>query len=724
MTAPIYLSLVFHNHQPVGQFDYVTEHSVNVSYLPLIELLEQHPSVHVGVHFTGPLLDWLKINYPELISRLRVLVTRGQVEILTGGYYEPVLVALPDEDKIGQIQKLTEAVKATFNYEAVGLWLAERVWEPHLPRPIAQAGVKYVIVDDTHFEGVGFDKDHDLFGYYVTEEQGHAVAVFPTLAYLRYSIPWLPVERLIDWMRVEADKPLPSFVPKLAFMGDDGEKFGTWPGTYEHCWGDGKYMEHLFSALDKNADWLKTASPAQYMRQFPALGRAYLPTASYMEMGEWSLPPDASYQLTTLKHTLEDQKRLDVVRFLRGGIWRSFMVKYDEINHMQKRALLVSEKVHEMRRGRRREEALDLLWAAQSNDPYWHGVFGGIYLFNFRVANYANLIAAEAMAESEETDLRLRTFDFDRDSRDELVLSGTPFNAIWSPQGGGALLELDYRPGKYNLLNIMSRHKEAYHADLVEAARENRVVTPESSTSLEMENIHSKTIRAKELGLEKLLIYDWHRRAAFIDHFIAPHTTLEEMYRAQYAEQGDFVGQPYQAHTTIDAEAISVRLMRDGHIWVGDVHEPVRLTKTFLFKRGDHAFSVAYVLNHVSDKPISLRFAVETVIGFDGGQDVNYCALRIGDAAERLSLQSLAAVSAVARYQVDSNLRNLTQTTELSRPATLWRFPLETITQSEAGFERGYQGTAFLQVWDVQIAPGESWAVTITTRVTEEATRP
>lgn len=722
MTAPIYLSLVFHNHQPVGQFDYVSEHSTHVSYLPLIELLERHSRVNVGMHFTGPLLDWLKTHHPELIERLRVLVTQGQVEILTGGYYEPVLVALPDEDKIGQIEKLTQAVKETFNYDAKGMWLAERVWEPHLARPIEQAGVKYVIVDDTHFEGVGFDKEKELFGYYMTEEQGHALAVFPTLAYLRYSIPWQPVEKLIDWLRSEADQPLPSYVPKLAFMGDDGEKFGTWPGTYEHCWGDGKYMESLFSAIEKNADWIKTAVPTQYMQQYPALGRVYLPTASYMEMGEWSLPADASYQLTTLKHAFEEQHRTDVTRFLRGGIWRSFMVKYDEINQMQKRALAVSAKVHEMRRGRKRDEALDLLWAAQSNDPYWHGVFGGIYLFNFRVANYANLIAAEVMAD--ENVSSLVKSDFDRDGRDELLMSNPPFNAIWMPDTGGGLLELDYRPARYNLLNIMSRHKEAYHLDLVNAARENRVITPESPASTEMENIHSKTVRAKEAGLERFLIYDWHRRASFLDHFIGPHTSLDEFYRAQYAEQGDFVNQPYQSETTATAREVNVHLTRDGHVWVGERHQPIRVNKTFTFERDKDSYTVIYTLTHTSLEPIEARFGVETVVGFDGGQDSNYCALLIGDDPARQPLYEVAATNGVSRYSADSNLRNLTLTTELSKPASLWRFPLETITLSEAGFERGYQGTVFLQIWHVAMQPSESWSVVITQRISETATKP
>src|SRR5215475_5098120 len=107
MTGPMYLSIVFHNHQPVGQFDHVSEHSTNVSYMPLIELLERHPQIKVGLHYSGSLLEWFKQNRVDVVERLRVLVYRKQVELITGGYYEPVLAALPDEDKVGQIEKMS-----------------------------------------------------------------------------------------------------------------------------------------------------------------------------------------------------------------------------------------------------------------------------------------------------------------------------------------------------------------------------------------------------------------------------------------------------------------------------------------------------------------------------------------------------------------------------------------------------------------------------------------
>ena len=192
MAAKIYLSLVFHNHQPVGNFQNVFAEGYERSYLPLIEVLERHPGIRVGMHFTGCLRDWILEQRPDFYPRARVLVERGQLEILGGAYYEPILVMLSDDDKIGQMKLLSEAVETDFGQRPTGMWLAERVWEPSLARPIAQAGLRYAVVDDTHFNFAGF-ADDALFGYYVTEEQGYTLNMFPSSKDLRYMRPWSPV---------------------------------------------------------------------------------------------------------------------------------------------------------------------------------------------------------------------------------------------------------------------------------------------------------------------------------------------------------------------------------------------------------------------------------------------------------------------------------------------------------------------------------------------------
>ncbi len=56
----ISLTLVLHNHQPVGNFGFVFDDNYQKAYGPMIEALERHPGVRLGLHSTGPLLDWFK----------------------------------------------------------------------------------------------------------------------------------------------------------------------------------------------------------------------------------------------------------------------------------------------------------------------------------------------------------------------------------------------------------------------------------------------------------------------------------------------------------------------------------------------------------------------------------------------------------------------------------------------------------------------------------------
>ena len=96
---------------------------------------------------------------------------------------------------------------------------------------------------------------------------------------------------------------------KVLAMGDDGEKFGGWPQTYEHCWGeDGKsgWVDQFFSALEKNRDWLHTVKLGEQIRHFPAAGRVYLPTASYNEMMGWALPAGVGSRVWAVTRKLEE----------------------------------------------------------------------------------------------------------------------------------------------------------------------------------------------------------------------------------------------------------------------------------------------------------------------------------------------------------------------------------------------------------------------------------
>lgn len=702
------LSLVIHNHQPVGNFDFVFAQATERAYGPILRALEHHPAIRLALHYTGPLWDWLTVHRPEHLERLRGLMARGQIELLTGAYYEPILVAIPDADKVGQISKMTGFLRQTFGCEPTGAWLAERVWEPHLPKPLAEAGVRYTLLDDTPFKMAGLTDD-DLFGPYVTEEQGYALTVFGNVMYLRYAIPWHPVEEVMGWLREQAQ----THPGGVAVMGDDGEKFGLWPGTWEHCWGETGWMERFFDALEEAGEWLATRPPGEVVAEMKPLGRIYLPCASYEEMMHWALPADDFAALGHVRRQLEAEGRTDVLRFVKGGFWRSFLARYDEVNQMHKKMLWVSRKVHQMADGAEKGRALDHVWAAQCNCGYWHGLFGGIYLFHIRVANYAHLIAAEGLADwaaGSAPWARVERGDLDADGHEEMILNTDRQVLTFKPSYGGALVEWDWRARRYNLLNTMTRRREGYHHDLRIAAEEGRLLLPGQED-------RPGGVRVKEADVHTRLIHDWYRRAALIDHFLHPETTPEAFYRAQYGEQGDFVGQPYGVEIREEGGRVVLRMARDGGVWVGQTQVPMRVEKEVEVQAGSDELSIGYRVISLAQAPLSLRFGVEWNWGIvGGGGEHGRLQVMTEGAVHTHRLADFGEQRLVSEIVVGFSLPDLAGGVALTvdRPATLWYFPLEVVSNSEAGYERVYQGTCTLLLWELLLEPACLWSVSIT----------
>jgi hypothetical protein len=700
MSRSIYLALAIHNHQPIGNFSFVFAEAYEKAYEPFVALLERHPDIRLTLHYSGPLRDWLAINRPDLLRRIALLVKRGQVEMMTGGYYEPLLAIIPDADKLGQTQKLTRQVKEDFGYEATGAWLAERVWEPHLAKPLAEAGIEYIVVDDTHFKWVGLTGD--LFGYYVTEEQGAPLKIFPSSKSLRYSIPWRPLEEVISFLREQATEA----GGKVSVMGDDGEKFGLWPGTYEHVWKNG-WLEKFFIALEENSDWLRTITLGEYAHRYRASGRIYLPTASYEEMTEWALPATLAAEIVELKHTLQNEGRDDILRFTSGGFWRYFLVKYPEINDMHKKMLLVHEKVYAMPPSDDKWKALDELWQGQCNCPYWHGIFGGIYLPHIRTANYHHLVTAENLADKAlhpaPTWLTHTATDLRCDAQRELLISTPDMNLYLDPQSGGNLFEWDWREKGFNLLNNLTRRPEGYHQALYHTQEQK-----EDEESLK--TIHD-SIRVKEEGLLASLHYDWYRRTALIDHFIHPDTEIADFRTASYGELGDFVDQPYLYRLISEDRGLEIILHRQGHVWQDESLLSLHLEKHLTVPAKGTELVVKYELANEAAMVANLLFGVESNFSLLIPHSPEAFYWVEGLELENACLDSIGETPNVQRFGIVNYDLGMEIILELTEPATLWRFPIETIANSESGLERVYQCSCILPFWNITLAPGQSWQV-------------
>ena len=682
----INLAIGIHNHQPIGNFDHVIEDAYQKSYKPFLNVLKKFPQIKISQHYTGYLLKWLRKNHPEIFSDLKSFIKSGQICLMTGGFYEPILAIIPDKDKLGQIRKLNGYIENNFKLKPTTMWLAERVWEQHIVKPIAECGVTSVVIDDTHFKYAGL-RDEDLLGYYVTEEQGKAVNIFPISKSLRYSIPFQPVEKTIEYLHSKASED----GTRVVVYADDGEKFGVWPHTHKHVYEDG-WLEEFFSALEENSDWINIFHFSEVLESVKPIGRVYLQNASYSEMLHWALWPEMFLKYEEFEDKLKGAKLFDnYEEFVRGGYWRNFLAKYPESNNIHKKMIRLSERAHVLeRKGVNVAHVLDNVWAAQCNDPYWHGIFGGLYLPNLRYPIYKNLIQAEVELDKLEHKKRIVVTqeDFDRDGSDEILVESNIFDAYFKPEEGGTLFELDYKPVPFNLLDILSRRPEGYHDKLKQAAHH-------ETDSDEIQSIHDMVV-SKESGLEEFLNYDWYRRGSFIDHFIGD-TTLEEFAAAKYPEEGDFVLGKYDSKISYSRgnrsekdEKALVQLSREGRV---NNNIPVKLTKTFRIAAGSSTMMCEYTIKNLSSTPVTVDFGVEFNFGFMAGdaQDRYYLIDNAKPSDPRLkSMESMAGVKCVALHD---EWQGMKAQVKVDQPLTLWRFPIETVSLSESGFERVYQSS-------------------------------
>ncbi len=508
--------MAFHNHQPVGNFDHVIEHIYQLAYRPFLEALSHHPGIRISMHYSGVLLLWLCKHHPEFIEQLKELIQRGQVEILAGGLYEPILPSLTERDKLDQMRRMINLLEDQFGVHPKGLWLAERVWEPHLTKVIAQVGLRYVLLDDSHLRETGLE-DEEMQGYYLCEDEGLTIAVFPGSQQLRYTMPFRPPEETFDYIRWVASLRDEA----LAQVGDDGEKFGGWPYTHHSVYEEG-WLERFFSLLEDHSSWCRTLPYGEYIEQQPPIGNIYLPTASYTEMMEWVLPTKTRINYEEARNRLQHDQ---AYRFLKGGFWRNFFVKYPESNRMHKKMLYVSQKIRDYEDKTRTRKALakakDHLHQSQCNCAYWHGVFGGLYLPHLRNAIYTQLIAAEAeidrLRHPQGRWLELETQDLLRNGSHTIMVNTDQFNLYFSPETGASLFELDYKPKSINFQDTFTRRWEAYHEKIKELASQ----PPQDNGGVKTIHHISQT---KEEGLERLLDYDPCPRHSLLEHFLSPTT--------------------------------------------------------------------------------------------------------------------------------------------------------------------------------------------------------
>lgn len=735
---PVYLTFGVHNHQPVGNFGWVLEEHYQQAYLPFLDVMEPASSFLFSLHTSGPLLLWLLERHPEYVARVRRLAESGRVEVKGGSLYEAILPLIPREDRSDQLARFSRLLESAFGIRPAGSWLPERVWEPSLARDLAEAGLDYTVVDDSHFASAG--KEGRLtWGYYLTEDQGFRFHLFPVSKDLRYLIPFQEPAKIISFLRsaLEEDERArrcgdipPEAPPPLLVYDDDGEKFGAWPDTHEQVY-KRRWLEKFIEALGAagGEGWLSVTTPGDFRRRFGPLGHVYLPPASYAEMLEWS-----------------------------GGFFRSFLTRYEEANRLHKRMLEVSARTRAtpdrpgvappspagpqaagagLPAAAPTLAARDALLRAQCNDAYWHGIFGGLYLPHLRQTAYSNLIEAEDLLPPGPAS---SAFDLDFDGHREVRLRSRSLLAYLSPARGGSLMSLDHLPSRAALLDTLRRHPEAEHARL------RHTEAPALARTGGTASIHD---RPPETGrdLERHLHTDLAPRDSLLDHFYPPGFTWEDLLAGSVEDLGGFALRSYEATMAGVRPLVSLRCS------CPVLGLPVHLLKTVELLDGPSRAAITYQVS-MGERPgaaganapdrglppdrrscpdrarpaldlgpgAQVCFVPEFNINLLGAWSEDYGVLVDGRRPTSPRLADGGTYGHAHSFSLYDGNRGLVVNLDWSAspPATVHRYGVITVSRSEKGYERIYQGTCVAPAWPLAITAGASLDIRIDMTIAQE----
>lgn len=459
MPRPISLLFGIHAHQPVGNFPEVLVDAHMRCYRPFLHILYRYPDFHFALHFSGWLLDYLIDHYPDDIALLKKMVLRGQVELFGAGDTEPVLAVIPYRDGIGQIETFSKKLEIKLGQRPIGAWLTERVWESTVIPALVDCGIRYVIVDDYHFLCAGKEAT-ELNGFFTTEENTRILDIFPISEALRYKLPFSPASEAVAYIESLADNNTAN-INNAAVYFDDIEKFGIWPETYEWVYKKGWLEQFIQGVL---------ASPkivSKHYRDYHAAektrGIVYLPTTSYIEMNEWTLPADSANAYADLINEAKNNGWFERKKaFLRGGIWKNFFSRYPESNWMHKRMLGLSARLAALPEKLRTKEMQQKLYQSQANDAYWHGLFGGLYLPHLRRALYKNMVALESLLDKCTPRHAYFTEDTDLDGTNEAYLQNGIIQTIYKLDSYACIIELDAYQLSHNFGDTLRRQTEHY----------------------------------------------------------------------------------------------------------------------------------------------------------------------------------------------------------------------------------------------------------------------
>ena len=415
-----------YNTMPDGASGKVFELTYQRSWRPFLSSLYKFQNISAVLYYSGIVLQWIEENHPEFLLLLEEMASRKQIELLGGGFFNPLFPILQPSDKIGQIEMLTTYLRKTFGRRPAGGWLYEYSWDAGLPVIFRNSGLGYTFLPAGILDEAGFIED-GRFDPLVTEDQRKLLYIFPVFDLDANSGIPLPFERALEGL-MDSHPGC-----RLYTMMVDGHSV---PGMWESSGLESPdvMFEKSFAWFQKNCLDIETVTAQSYSRTLKNAKLFYLSSCASARLG------------SGFKKLSGGSSQLCAPSLPKQLILQNPFSKrlYDKMYHVHSlMTLLRGDKA-------RKKSAQEDLWRSQNGEAYWEGEVGGVRRPEVRISAFRALIEAEKATRVHGSfSPGIVMDDIDCDGEKEVLYQAADMNCYIHERGAG-IFELDSFRTKQN----------------------------------------------------------------------------------------------------------------------------------------------------------------------------------------------------------------------------------------------------------------------------------
>lgn len=404
-------------------------------YKPLAKFLYSHSLFRLFFSFNGPQLEFYRKKHPEFIELLQKLIERKQIEILGGGYYEPVFPLLYPRDRSGQIELLSSSIRESVGKRPRGMSLCASIWDSSLLPCFSTCGMEFVLLDESLVP-----PGKNTFVPLIMSDKGKSLAILPVENSLKplqnrsVSDFLTDIELTVKKSRRNAEESVRTLDKIITLQFSQQEIFAL----LESGW------------LEKFSDELENETyssdvPASIVKNTVVFQPVFIAAGMSGEIAQWAITPYKPMKM---------QKSFPVTIY-------DFLQLYPQSRALYDRMMYVSMLVNQSHGDKiRKKTAREKLWESQNGNSFICTANGAFVNSSYRQNSFKNLAEAEKIVrECNEFEESVSSFDYNGDGLNEYIIRMQNYFSVVHPVGG-AIREFDLLQTSGNYADNLSRIEE------------------------------------------------------------------------------------------------------------------------------------------------------------------------------------------------------------------------------------------------------------------------